>query len=446
MDINRPIIGPVEVKELHSSGKGIAYWNDKAYYIPWAIPNEQYWLQTENRRLGFRTASIIEIKKASNFRIKPICPHYFECGGCNFMHIDYSEQLNLKKIIVQNALKKYHVDYTVAEVGNSPKQINYRNKATYQIRVRQGKLLIGFHPEWTKNEIVEIESCYLLMPIINKYFNKIKNILNEFNNNKPLEHFLSLTIRANTQHQVMILMELLKSPDVSELSVLNAIKNLLNKGDSFYYYIKSNERYALPEYYHVKDTEPYIFEEIFQVKLRISPFTFFQNNKEVTELILNEIKSVIPIDTLSFIYDLYSGNGTLSLPLVFNKSVKLLGIEGNPMAVEDAKANAYDNSFATYIVGDILDTFNQHLIKLYPTPSLVILDPPRSGTLIEIQKNIIATGAPYIVYLSCNPLSLAWNLSQLVSAYTIIYLKIFDMFPQTHHIETLVVLKKSELL
>jgi len=95
MDINRPIIGPVEVKELHSSGKGIAYWNDKAYYIPWAIPNEQYWLQTENRRLGFRTASIIEIKKASNFRIKPICPHYFECGGCNFMHIDYSEQLNL---------------------------------------------------------------------------------------------------------------------------------------------------------------------------------------------------------------------------------------------------------------------------------------------------------------------------------------------------------------
>jgi len=446
MEVKRPIIGPLEVNELHSSGKGIAYCNDKAYYIPYAIPNEQYILQTENRRLGFRTARIIKIEKASKFRVIPTCPHYFECGGCNFMHINYDQQLNLKKILLQNAFNKYKVSYSVSEIIASPSPLQYRNKASYQIRIRQGKLLIGFHPEWNKNEIVEIDSCCLLKPVINKYFNILKNILIEYNNNKSLDNFSSLTIRANSYNQIMILIELLKKPNEYEITVLKAIKKNINTGDSIYYYIKNIDKYSLPDYYLMDDTEPYIYEEMNQVKLRISPFTFFQNNKAITELIINDIKRLIPFDSISLMYDLYCGNGTISLPLVYNRPIKLIGIEGNPMAVEDAKVNSQYNPLHLHIVGDVLATFNDNLIKKYDPPTLILLDPPRSGTLIEIQKNIIASEVPYVVYLSCNPVSLAWNLSQLISDYNIIFLKIYDMFPQTHQMETLVVLKKSKFL
>lgn len=444
MEISRPIIGPVKVNEIHSSGKGIAVWNGKNYFIPHALPNEEYMVQTENRRLGFRTAKIISIEKQSTARIQPSCPYYGLCGGCNFMHARYKEQLAIKRTILENAFEKYQIPLHVPNTISADEPLYYRNKATFQILYKNEHIQIGFHPEWLKNELVEIKTCLLLKPIINEYFVKIANSIRRFYYESKCLDILSFTIRSNRQNHVMLIIEIKQEPSDVILSFFSQLrKTALKSNDAFYYFVKPQNKKTYPNAIHINDTMPYLFEHIIEIKLRISPFSFFQNNVEITEKIIRFLKDSFDFDKIYTVYDLYSGNGTMSLPLLTGRAIELWGIEGNPSAVEDAVFNSTRNVNHHHLLGDVLQTFTSTFIENTPHPNLIILDPPRSGTLIEIQKNIIKAKPEFIAYVSCNPVSLAWNLQQLITDYQIKQVQLFDMFPQTHQFETVVILEKN---
>lgn len=440
----RPIIGPVRVNEIHSSGKGIAIWNEKKYYIPHALTNEDYMIKTENRRLGFRTAKIISIEKQSSSRRTPICPYFGLCGGCNFMHIEYNEQIAIKKTILQNAFIKYQIPFNIKTHVPAINTLNYRNKATFQVLYQNQQIKIGFHPEWAKNELIEIKSCFLLKPIINEYFDKIARSIRHYFYKTNDKQILSFTIRCNRQDHVMLIIEIQNHPTNELQQFFDEIKTILKTTDSFYFFIKPKEKKESPLAIHIENTSLYLFEKIHDINLRISPFTFFQNNIEITEEIIHFIKNSLNFTSVYNLFDLYSGNGTMSLPLIANKGIQLWGIEGNPSSIEDAKFNSQNNPLHHHILGDVLLTFTKTFLKNHPHPDVILLDPPRSGTLIEIQKNIIESSPAFIVYVSCNPISLAWNLSQLITHYTIKHTVIFDMFPQTHQFETVVILEKTK--
>lgn len=442
MELNRPIIGPVKIDEIHSSGKGVATWNEKKYYIPHALLGEEYFVITENRRLGFRTAKIISIDKSSNIRIIPPCKYYGLCGGCNFMHIDYQGQLTIKQNILKRAFEKYQITSDIPDAISTSEPLNYRNKATFKVLYSSNRIQIGFHPEWTKNELIEIETCYLLKPIINEYFLKISYAIRQFNYKKNNSEILSFTLRSNSNNKVMLIIETKQQPSNELHLFFNQLATILKPEDSFYYFIKPIEKNTYPYAIHIQNTAPFLYQNILYLKLRISPFTFFQNNIEITEKILFFIKKYIDFNITRTIFDLYSGNGTMSLPLIQGKKIQLWAIEGNLSAINDAMYNSLNNPHHHHILGDVLQTFTPDFLTQTPRPDLIIIDPPRSGTLIEIQKNIIKANPNIIVYISCNPVSLAWNLQQLTVYYRIKHLKIFDMFPQTHQFETVVILER----
>jgi 23S rRNA (uracil1939-C5)-methyltransferase len=192
------------------------------------------------------------------------------------------------------------------------------------------------------------------------------------------------------------------------------------------------------------NTVPYLRETIAGVKFRIHASSFFQPNVSQAENIFVTARDWAGLKGHEKVYDLYTGVGTLALFLA-GRSGHVTGIEGSLPAIADAEENAIQNNIQNteFICGDILDTFKSPFISRHGKPDLIVLDPPRSGTLIEIKKTINASGAKKVLYLSCNPVSLAFDLKQLCEAYHISMIQPFDMLPHTHHLETLVLLERN---
>jgi len=174
---------------------------------------------------------------------------------------------------------------------------------------------------------------------------------------------------------------------------------------------------------------------------QVSPSTFFQPNPLQALNIYKIIREFAQVSNHDFVYDLYSGAGTITCYLA-KDSGHIIGIEGSLVAVNDAIENSRINKISniSFISGDILETFNPEFIKKNGKPDLIILDPPRSGTLIEIKKAMLWAEPSKIIYVSCNPVSLAWDMKQLTEKYEISAIQPFDMFPHTHQLETVVLL------
>jgi 23S rRNA (uracil1939-C5)-methyltransferase len=196
------------------------------------------------------------------------------------------------------------------------------------------------------------------------------------------------------------------------------------------------------EYQFFNGTDPFLTEQANGLTFQISPGSFYQPNPAQAGKIFSQIPALADLSGKETVYDLYSGIGTLGLS-VASGAGRVIGIEGSGSAVKDAIDNTRINGFtnSSFIRGDVLETFTPEFVEQHGKPDLVILDPPRSGTLIEIKKTILHAAPPKIIYLSCNPLSLARDLKMLTQAYQITSIQPFDQFPHTHHLETLVTLR-----
>ena len=189
---------------------------------------------------------------------------------------------------------------------------------------------------------------------------------------------------------------------------------------------------------------PYFEETIAGLRFRIHASSFFQPNARQAENIFATARDWASLKGNEKVYDLYTGVGTLAL-FLSGQAGHVTGIEGSSLAIADASENAILNAIQNteFICGDILETFKSSFLKRHGKSDLIVLDPPRSGTLIEIKKTINASGAKNVLYLSCNPVSLAFDLKQLCEVYRISRIQPFDMLPHTHHLETLVLLEKT---
>ena len=389
-------------------GRGITKIDDKITFVKNALPDETVDIKVLSESKKYNEAEVTKYIKKSNKRVEVKCPYYNECGGCNIMHLSYLDQLKFKQDKIKNIITKYlSKDIVINDIVPSDSEYNYRNKISLKVDNK-----LGFCQDNT-HKIIEIDKCLITDEKINdaiKYlnlldFSMVSEIVCRYNNG------LMIIIYTNNKN--------------INIDCLKPVAN------SIYLCIDKN-------FIHVFGEE-YIYEELDNYKYVISPDSFFQINKNITYKLYLKIKEYIKEN--ENVLDLYCGTG--SIGIFVNKGNKTLGIEINKNAIKNAKENKKINKLDNidFILGDS----GKQIKNLKFKPDTIIIDPPRSGLNKETINNIIKFKPNKIIYVSCNPISLVKDLKILSESFDIKEITPFDMFPNTHHVETVSVLCQKNI-
>lgn len=455
----------IELTGMHSGGRCFGFAGGKRIYADYGIPGEKVDVSGVQRQGDFLKGTVSEVIHPDANRVKPFCKHFGICGGCSWQHIGYEGQLEWKRQLVINALNKYQIQSPeIPPVIASPKQQYYRHRLEYTFSNRRWyyegegriedplkRLALGFHPADNPQKVIGIDECHLQGEPGRQIYTAVKEftLRNGYTYYDPKEKsglMRSLAVRITTTGEVMVTVIFGEDNPGMSNRLLDHLLQEVPSVTSVYYGTSSSieESYNDIELFHREGTKTTISEKVNGLAFTISPRSFYQPNPEQAGKIFETIGRLADLQGDEQVVDLYCGIGTIALTLAA-KCRKVTGIEGSPDACNDAVQNARLNGItnAEFICGDCLETFNDSFLENYGNPDVITLDPPRSGTLIEIKKAILKAQPRKIIYLSCNPLSLAFDLKMLTQGYNITYIKPFDQFPHTYHVETLVVLEKQ---
>ena len=395
----------IEVIKFDNLGRGIGYINNKIIFIPKTIPGDVVDVQITKENKNYYEGKIIKIIKPSTLRKDVICPYFNECGGCDFLNISLSESLEYKISMINELLTKNKIDFKVKNIIKNKETYNYRNKIT--LKIING--LIGFYQN-ESHKLIEINYCYLAKDEINNILKDLR-ILNIKNG--------TITIRCNYKNELLL--------DVKTEDKIENIDKLVNKYKIIG--IVVNDKCSYGDDYFIENIDNFLFKVSYNAFFQINPFIC----TEIFNLIKENTKNSLNV------LDLYCGVGTLSIVASTNAK-KVVGVEIVENAIKDAnfnkKINAQNN--LEFICADTKDVLNK-ITNDYDT---IILDPPRSGVPSKILNKITNENITNIIYISCNPHTLVRDLNILKSSYKINEFIILDMFTNTHHLESFVVLER----
>lgn len=395
----------VEITRLNDNGEGIAKMNEKIIFIPKTIPGDIVELTNIENHKNFSRASLKKIIKKSKNRIPIDCPYYQTCGGCHLMGLSYEKQLEYKKEKVKNILKKYaklEVEPTIKE----SEPYNYRNKITLQ--VQNG--IIGLY-ESNSNTLVKITKCLLISDQMNQVINQLQSTIN-------LQKIEKIMIR-EVSHQIMVQL-------IGQTEEKFKVKELSKTVASLY--LNDKKLYGLTS----------LKERLGPYKFLVSKSSFFQVNHNQTINLYNQVKKYLG-NNHNHVLDLYCGTGTIGI-YVSSCCKKITGIELNHSSVIDARNNIKINHLQNI---EILEGDVGKLLQAKNTYDAIIVDPPRSGLDKKTRQTLLTIKSPKIIYISCNPMTLARDLNQLKQLYNLEAISLFDMFPNTYHVETVCVLERK---
>jgi 23S rRNA (uracil1939-C5)-methyltransferase len=461
MEQHKMIRGPLKLAGIHSSGRTVGIAGNKNVYLDCAIPGETVTYTLERKKRGYLAGKTESILEPSPCRTIPFCEHYSACGGCGWQHIEYSCQLELKHQILTNAMDKYGIIHPpIPPVIAAPETIYFRHRMEYSLsstayRGNHGegprKPGIGFHPAGEPGKVNAIRTCWLQADPCRDICHFIEKVALEekidFYDHENKTGFLrSLSLRINSSGKLMIIVGMVYDNPGWRDMLLTRLMKEFPAIISLNYTIHISPDHSQMQGIIIPfgGTVPYFEEKMAGLRFRIHASSFFQPNVRQAENIFITAQNWSGLNGYEKVYDLYTGVGTLAL-FLSRQAGHVTGIEGSSLAIADATENALMNNIrnAEFITGDILETFKSSFLAIHGKPDLIVLDPPRSGTLIEIKKTINGSGAGNVIYLSCNPVSLAFDLKQLCEVYRIVRIQPFDMLPHTHHLETLVLLEKN---
>jgi 23S rRNA (uracil1939-C5)-methyltransferase len=404
------------------------------------MPGETVDLETDRRQRGFRYGKVLNIVERSPQRVQPFCKHCGICGGCLWQYYSYEAQLQWKREILLNALQKYEINVPeVPTVAPSPLLQGYRNKSEYTFAAPDA---LGFHEIERRDAVCNIEECFLQPETVQQTAVAVKIAAKE--QGLPFYDYFtrqgllrSLQLRTTAAGQLLAWL-VCAVDDNRILPFLQYLQQLLPDVSSWFYSIDRGEPVCVAG-------EQYLTEHSGDLIFRYGASAFFQPNPLQAENLCAQVRSFAALEGHELAYDLYTGIGALACHIA-RDARRVIGIEGNASAIADAQHNASANHIANtcFLTGDILHTFKDDFIAAHGRPDIVILDPPRSGTLIEIKKTILRTAPQKVVYVSCNPVSLAFDLKQLCEGYRVAAIQPFDLFPHTHHVETVALLEKNK--
>lgn len=437
----------VDIVDNGYQGEGIAKIDGITIFVDNAIKGEKVKIKILKVLKTQAYGKIIEILEESPARSKVDCKTFNKCGGCNLRHIKYEETLYLKKSIVENNIRKAGIENIVINncIGmESP--YNYRNKLQYPCGIVDGKATIGVFAK-RSHRIIETKSCFiqneLTQAIANDVFKFILEnnipVYNEETRTGEIRHiYLRIAIKTNEVMLVLVTnkkkitkeQELVKFITSKYKEIKTIVKNINSK---FTNVILGNENEIL-------FGNGYIEDILLGYKFKISPMSFYQVNPVQTGILYSEAIKKANLTGNETIFDLYCGIGTIGI--CASKYVKkIYGIETIPEAIEDAKENAQINGLnnAEFIVGNVEEELPK-LVQENVKPDVVFLDPPRKGCDKTTLETLLNIKPQKIVYISCNPATLARDLKILEEKYEIKEITPVDMFPFTQHVESVTVL------
>ncbi|MBM4764431.1 23S rRNA (uracil(1939)-C(5))-methyltransferase RlmD [Bacillus sp. B15-48] len=437
---------PLTIKRLGINGEGVGYFKRHVVFVPGALPGEEVVAEVTKVHPKYSEARIKKIRRPSEHRVKPVCPVYEECGGCQLQHLDYSQQLKEKRDIVVQALER-HTKLPVAELEiretiGMDEPWEYRNKSQFQVSMNQsGKILAGLYGV-DSHKLVNIEQCAVQHPATTKATNIVKAILQDLKiqiYNERTGKGLVRTIVARTGVQSgelqIVLITTKKDIPKKEL-ILQEIKKRLPEVTS----VVQNVNGVKTSLIFGNETETlegnaFIQETLGDLQFELSARTFFQLNPEQTVRLYDEVKKAANLSGKEKIVDAYCGVGTIGLWLA-NVASEVRGMDVIPESIEDARKNAskHEIKHAKYEVGKA-EQWLPKWAKEGWKPDVIIVDPPRTGCDETFLNTVLKIKPKKFIYVSCNPSTLAKDIATLSKHYKVGYIQPVDMFPHTSHVE-----------
>lgn len=434
-------------------GAGIAKINDFTVFVLQTVKGEKVKALILKVNKSFAFAKVIEFIEKSEHRTQEDCKTYKRCGGCSLRFLDYEATLDIKEEMVKNCLSKFKLnDIKVKPIIAMGNPFNYRNKLQYPCGIdKDGKPVMGVFAN-RSHEIIPVENCQIQNELSEKIAKDVFGFLKENNTSMYDEKNLKGVIR-----HIIIRIGIITN-EVMLILVVN--ENRINKQEELVSYITSRypEIKTIVKNFNTKNTnvilgnknetifgEGYIYDFLGEYKFKISPLSFYQTNPVQTEALYNKALDYAELTGKETVLDLYCGIGTIGI-FAAKKAKQVYGIEVIENAVKDAKENAEINNVknAEFYLGEVENILEDILEKNKVKPDVVFVDPPRKGLdnkTIEILKDLMPQK---IVYVSCNPATLARDLKLLEEKYNIREITPVDMFPYTKHIETVSILIKKQ--
>ena len=408
---------------------------------------------TKKRKSGCVVRLLDVLEKSPLEDAKPVCPHFGICGGCFYQTVSYENQLKIKEGMVRDLLKDYVNDDIWEEIKGSPKVHGYRNKMEFSFgdEVKDGPLALGMHKKNTFHDIVNITDCQIVDNDYNLIVKCALNIAQQmelpfYHKMRHEGYFRHLVVRrAESSGDVLVNIVTTSQVEADLTKLRDALLELPLSGKIIGILHTTNDSLAdvvQADKIDILYGQDYFYEEILGLKFKISPFSFFQTNTLGAEVLYKTARDFVGETKDKVIFDLYSGTGTIAQMLA-PVAKKVVGVEIVEEAVEAAKVNAELNGLdnCEFIAGDVLKVVDE----LEDKPDFIVLDPPRDGIHPKAIQKIIDFGVEQMVYISCKPTSLARDLEVFEAAgYKVKRATAVDQFPNTVHIETVVLLSHKK--
>lgn len=464
-----PLLENIQIEGIAAEGKAIARVDNKVIFIPYAVPGDIVNLQVTRKKSHYAEATIASIIQPSPMRIQPFCKHFGVCGGCKWQSLPYEEQLKAKQQQVEDALTRIgKVPFPkILPIIGSKKTKAYRNKLEFGFsnrkwltkeQIESGVVFsdmnaVGFHIPGAFDKILDLKECFLM----DDFNNRIRNGLRSYVIEKGYSFFdlrnqngllRNMMLRKTSTGEIMVLLQfcIREAQEEKEAQdVLQWIKTTFPEITSLLYVnnTKCNDTISDLDI-HTFSGADCIYEQMEDLQFKIGPKSFYQTNSEQAFTLYKVVREFAYLSGNEYVYDLYTGTGTIA-NFIAGKAKRVIGIEYVPEAIKDAKENAVLNNLDNiqFFAGDMKDILTDDFVALYGRPDVIITDPPRAGMHNDVISTILFAAPKRIVYVSCNPATQARDVSLLSTDYHITKVQPVDMFPQTHHVENVLLMERN---
>ena len=452
--------GVIESVEFPNKGIVNVSQEDRCVIVKNGVPGQKVRFSVNKVKKGKAEGRLLEVIEKAPQEIEPACPHFGQCGGCTYQKLPYEEQVKLKESQVKSMMDEaVDGDYIWEGVLESPVKSEYRNKMEFSFgdEYKDGPLALGMHKRGSFHDIVNVCDCQ----IVDGDYRKIlactlecarKSGLPYYHRMRHDGYFRHLLVRKAVKTEEILIDIVTASEEgfdskpkefldkwaaaLQALELTGKIVGILHtKNDSLADIVKD-------EGTEVLFGQDYFYEELLGLKFKITPFSFFQTNSLGAEVLYEKAREYIGDTNEKVVFDLYSGTGTIA-QILAPVAKKVVGVEIVEEAVEAAKVNAKLNGLdnCTFWAGDVLKVIDE----LGEVPDLIMLDPPRDGVNPKALMKILNFGVDRLVYIACKPTSLARDLEMIQGrGYKVEKIACVDLFPNTVHIETVVLLSHKK--
>jgi 23S rRNA (uracil1939-C5)-methyltransferase len=461
-----PFLEKVRITDIGAEGNALARVNNLVVFVPMLIPGDIVDIRVIKKRKKYLEGRVVKFHEYSADRIEPRCMHFGVCGGCKWQHLPYGLQLKFKEKQVRDNLTRIgKIDLpNIKPIKGSSEIFMYRNKLEYTFSDKrwltkeevgsdttfEKEDALGFHIPGLFDKVLDISECHLQPDPSNSIRNSIRQYAHEhdlqfFDLIEQKGFLRNIVIRNSQKGDVMVIVVFFHDDTEKRDGLLDFLASEFPQITSLMYVINSKRNDSLNDQLPVLYTgENHLVEEMDGLKFRIGPKSFYQTNTRQALELYRIARDFAGLSGKEIVYDLYTGTGTIA-NYIAAFADRVIGIEYVDEAVQDARVNSEINGIGNtqFFSGDIKDVLSESFFAIYGKPDVIITDPPRAGMHEDVIKIIAMATPEKIVYISCNPSTQSRDIQLLSNTYYVADVQPVDMFPHTHHVENVVLLKRG---